>query len=434
ATIVYSSGTGGRPKGCMLSHGAYLSQLEALMALYPLRPGHRVLSILPTNHAIDFMVGFIGPLACGASVVHQRTLRPEFILSTLREHAITHTAFVPALLEAIERSFDEELNKRPKWQRTLVDGIAQFNRLLGISPSSPTIAPLKRALGDHLEIIFAGGAFVDPRRAERFYALGLPVVIGYGLTECCTVATLQDMHPFRADSVGRPLPGIEVRIAPLSGSQLDEDGVGEVWIRGPTLMSGYLDDPELTQATITEDGWLRTGDLGWLDASHHLHLVGRIKNMIVTPGGKNVYPEDIEKAFEGIPQVDELCVFASGYVWPRRHHLTQEVLFAVVRSRLEPEHLRSELAMRNRNLPEHKRIQAFVLWRDPFPRTASLKIKREPLAQALRERVEPGGSGWMPLITTSSSPCAFSELRSARASENGQSRRDGIRVAGHHQS
>lgn len=405
ASIVYSSGTGGRPKGCMLSHGAYLAQLEALMALYPMRPGHRTFSILPTNHAIDFMVGFVGPFACGATVVHQRTLRPEFLVSTMREHAITHMAVVPVLLEAFETSLDTQLDARPRWQKSALDVLGAINRTLTQDEQRPALSrrllgTVHQAFGGHLEVMFAGGAFVDRARAERFHALGLPVAIGYGLTECCTVATVQDLRPFRADSVGAAVKGVELRIVPLERDGAS-DGVGEVWVRGPTLMSGYLDDPELTAETITEDGWLKTGDLGWLDASRHLHLVGRAKNMIVTPGGKNVYPEDVEAAFEGIAGVDELSVFASGYVWPRREKLVDEGLFAVVRGKLDARALEKELAARNRKLPEHKRIAAFVIVEQAFPRTASMKLKRQPLAERLRAEVSPGGAGWTTLARAS---------------------------------
>lgn len=389
ATIVYSSGTSGRAKGCLLTHGAYLAQLDALMALFPMHPGHRTFSILPTNHAIDFMVGFIGPFAAGATVVHQRTLRPEFLVATLEEHAITHMAVVPVLLEAFERAIEERLEKRPPWQRKAFHFLATVNQALTRDAMRPelsrTLLPaVHNAFGGKLELIFAGGAFVDRELAERFHAMGLPVVIGYGLTECCTVATVNDLRPFRANSVGAPVKGVEVRIDHAS-----EDGVGEVWVRGETLMRGYLDEPELTQHALTEDGWLRTGDLGKLDASRHLQLVGRSKNMIVTPGGKNIYPEDVEGVFSGIASVDELVVFATGYLWPARESLASEGLFALVRSNLEHAQLTKELELRNRKLPEHKRVASYLVTGEAFPRTASMKVKREVLAAWLRERVQP---------------------------------------------
>ncbi len=402
ACIVYSSGTGGRPKGCVLPHRAYLEQLGALLRLFPMRPGHRTFSVLPTNHAIDFMVGFVGPFACGATVVHQRTLRPEFLVSTMRDHAITHMALVPLLLAAFERALDERLDARPAWQRTALDLLGRANLELTRQRPSPDLSrrllrPVHDAFGGKLEVLFCGGAFVDRARAERFYALGIPVAIGYGLTECCTVATVNDLRPFRADSVGRSVEGVEVSIhAP------GPDGIGEVWIRGATLMLGYLDDPEQTARAITPDGWLRTGDLGWLDATQHLHLVGRSKNMIVTAGGKNIYPEDVEAAFDGVA-CEEFVVFASSYLWPRDVALTSEALVAVVRPRAgqsEAEVGRA-LSERNLRLPEHKRIEAWLPWAQTFPRTASLKVKRDPLAEQIRQ-----GAGARSLLPLTAAPTA----------------------------
>lgn len=392
AAIVYSSGTGGRPKGCMLTHDAYLEQLRALMALFPMRPGHVTFSVLPTNHAIDFMVGFLGPFSAGATVVHQRTLRPEHLRSTMQAYGVTHMALVPLILTGFEDAIREQLDAQPKWARRLVSVLGGLNEMLTTERPRPGLSrallgPVHDAFGGKLEVLFCGGAFVDRQRAELFYRLGLPVVIGYGLTEACTVATVNDLSPFRADSVGRPVPGVEVRIdAP------GPDGVGEVWIRGRTLMRGYLDDPELSAETITEDGWLRTGDLGWMDAAHHLHLVGRSKNMIVTEGGKNVYPEDIEGAFEDLP-VEELAIFASGYLWPRQAKLGHEHLVAVVRPRRgngvaapSLESVLAQLTAKNQRLPDFKRVRGVLITHEPFPRTASMKVKRDALAAAVRDR------------------------------------------------
>ena len=162
----------------------------------------------------------------------------------------------------------------------------------------------------------------------------------------------------------------------------DAEGVGEVLVRGNTVMRGYLDDPALTAETIV-DGWLKTGDLGRLDASGHLTLFGRRKNMIVTPGGKNVYPEDIENAFEGLP-VKEYCVFASHALWPVRDERLVLVVAPEAGNGFE-----AELRARNRRLPDFKRVSGYVVWGGEFPRTASLKIKRDELARALKA-VDPG--------------------------------------------
>ncbi|MCA9489467.1 MAG: acyl--CoA ligase [Myxococcales bacterium] len=386
ATIVYSSGTGGRPKGCVLSHRAYLAQLQGLLERFPMAPGDLFFSVLPTNHAIDFMVGFVGPFVCGASVVHQRTLRPEMLRFTMQRYGVTHMAVVPMLLAAFERALDERLEETSGWRRAALDAMVGLHgRLTRSRPdhrvSSTLLRPIHDAFGGRLRLLFCGGAFTERRLAERFIGLGLPVVVGYGLTEACTVATVNGLRPPRADSVGDPVVGVEVRVdAP------DGDGVGEVCLRGPTLMDGYLDDPELTADTL-RDGWLHTGDLGWLDASRHLHLVGRLKDVIVTEGGKNVYPEDVEFAFGGL-DAEEVAVFARNTLWPRRG-MTGEQMVVVVRPGSVPvPELLPELASRNRALPAFKRVGGVVTWDRAFPRTASLKLKRAELAAALRDAGE----------------------------------------------
>ncbi|MEX1365651.1 MAG: AMP-binding protein, partial [Nannocystaceae bacterium] len=386
ACIVYSSGTSGTPKGCQLTHGNYLSQAEILGNLYPLAEDERFFSVLPTNHAIDFMVGFLMPLMMGGGIVHQRTLRPQFLRSTMKKYGITHIALVPTILKNLEKRIRERLDDLPGWQRQAVDGLRRVNELATRKEpnhrlSSLLLKPIHDELGGKLRLIFAGGTFVDRKLAEFFYELGIPVVIGYGLTEASTVITVNDLKPFRGDTVGKAVPGVDVEIR-----SANEAGVGEVWVRGPTVMKGYLDAPEQTAEALV-DGWLRTGDLGSMDVSGHLRLVGRAKNMIVTEGGKNIYPEDIESHFEDLPGIEEFCVFAADYVWPRGS-MTGEQLIIVLRPEgaWPSDECLEELAARNRRLPDFKRLSAFVVETEEFPATASLKIKRGVLAEQLRAR------------------------------------------------
>jgi long-chain acyl-CoA synthetase len=385
ACIVYSSGTGGRPKGCVLTHENYLEQCIALTALYPFWPGVRYLSILPTNHAIDFMVGFVGPFVCGAAVVHLRTLRPEYIREAFSRYKITYMSLVPVVLKNLERGLRERFGKLPAHRRFVLNNLIRLNR--GMTRRRPNLRlsrlvlkDIHRAFGGELRALFVGGAFTEPATLQFFYDLGILVGNGYGCTEAGTAITLNDFKPFRADTVGKPLPGIEVRIV-----KPDIDGIGEVAVRSKTVMSHYLDDPEMTAETIV-DGWLMTGDLGRIDSSGHLQLFGRKKNMIVTEEGKNIYPEDVETVFEGLP-VKEFCVFAANYLWPERT-MVQEKLIIVLH--LEPEQtvtdsLRDDLAERNRRLLNYKRISGYLLWEQDFPRTASLKIKRSLLADEIRQ-------------------------------------------------
>jgi long-chain acyl-CoA synthetase len=388
ACIVYSSGTGGRPKGCVLTHENYLEQCQSLVSLYPFSPGVRYLSILPTNHAIDFMVGFIGPFLCGATVVHLRTLRPEFIRDAFVRYRITYMALVPMVLKNLEKGLRERFAALPPYRRFLLNTLIRMNRSLtrrrpNVRLSRFLLPRIHAAFGGELRGLFVGGAFTEPATLQFFYDLGIPVANGYGLTEAGTAITLNDLIPFRADTVGRPLPGVELRLL-----NPGPDGVGEVAVRSRTVMSHYLDDPELTEEAIV-DGWLLTGDLGLVDSSGHLQLVGRKKNMIVTEGGKNIYPEDIEAAFEGI-SAREFCVFAANYLWPQRT-LSGERLVLIYHGDgggAPADSIRDELAARNRRLPDFKRISGFVLWENDFPRTASMKIKRNILAEQLRDALD----------------------------------------------
>lgn len=382
AAIVYSSGTAGEPKGCLLPHRAYLAQYQALADTFTWNRGDRYFSILPTNHAIDFMCGFVASWATGGTVVHQRTLRPEHLVSTMRRYRVTQMAVVPLVLEAFERAIRKQLDEATPERRRVFDGLVALHGVLTDGRPRHGLArwmlkPVHDALGGHLRQIFCGGAFTRPELAAFFTDLGIPVAIGYGLTEACTVVTVNDLKPFRGDTVGAPVPGTRVRIVDPG-----PDGIGEVQVAGPTVFLGYLDDPAATAAAF--DGpWLRTGDLGWLDAAHHLHLVGRRKNMIVTPGGKNVYPEDVESAFAGV-ELDELCVFAADYLWSRDTLVGEELVLV---ARGDAEHRaerRRELLQRNRALPEHKRVRLLLWWDEEMPRTASMKIRREVLAERLR--------------------------------------------------
>lgn len=383
ACIVYSSGTGGRPKGCVLTHENYLEQCKALTAWYPFWPGVRYLSILPTNHAIDFMVGFIGPFVCGACVLHLRTLRPEYVRDAFVRYRITYVSLVPMVLKNLERGLKAKLQALPGFKRTIFRQLVAVNKFFtGWKPdvrlSRMLLPQVHRAFGGQLRTMFTGGAFIEASTLQFFYDLGVPVANGYGLTEAGTVLTVNDLKPFRADTVGKALPGVELRV--LSP---DEEGVGEIAARSKTIMSRYLNDPELTAQTIV-DGWLLTGDLGRFDGDGHLQLLGRKKNMIVTEGGKNIYPEDIENAFEGI-NVKEFCIFAANFIWPAKE-LGEEMLVLAIRLETGQEFseaLKQEIDQRNRKLPDFKRVGGYVLWERDFPRTASMKIKREMLAQEI---------------------------------------------------
>lgn len=383
AMVVYSSGTGGRPKGCVMTHENYLEQCVALTSLYPFAPGMRYLSILPTNHAIDFMVGFFGPFICGAAVVHLRTLRPEYVREAFVKYKITYVSLVPLVLKNLQKGLQARFDALAPGKRKALHALVAVNkaltkRRLRLGLSRRLLKKVHEAFGGELRAIIVGGAFTEPETLQFFYDLGIPVANGYGLTEAGTAITVNDLKPFRADTVGKPLPGMEVRVL-----YPDANGIGEVAVRSKTVMSGYLDEPELTAETIV-DGWLMTGDLGRFDLSGHLQLFGRKKNMIVTEEGKNIYPEDVESVFESLA-VKEFCVLAANYVWPQRSMVGEQLVLVI---HLEPGQtltpaLRQDITARNNRLLNYKRVRGIVVVGEDFPRTASMKIKRNVLAEKL---------------------------------------------------
>jgi long-chain acyl-CoA synthetase len=336
------------------------------------------------------MVGFIGPFVCGACVVHLRTLRPEFVRDAFVRYRITYVSLVPMIVKNLEKGLRAKFDELPAWKRSFLNSMVAINRTLTrrrpkVKLSRMLLPNIHRGFGGELLALITGGAFMEPATMQFFYDLGIPVVNGYGLTEAGTALTLNDLKPFRADTVGKPLPGVELRIL-----NPDEEGVGEVAVRSKTVMSHYLDDPELTLETIV-DGWLLTGDLGRFERHGHLQLFGRKKNMIVTEGGKNIYPEDIETVFDGLP-VKEYAVFAANYIWPQKELGKQKESLVIV-LRLEQNQrvdstLLEDIAACNRRLPDFKRVSGYLIWERDFPRTASMKIKRQVLAEEIAKAVE----------------------------------------------
>jgi long-chain acyl-CoA synthetase len=385
ASIVYSSGTGGRPKGCVTTHENYLEQSYAITQVIAFEPGIRYLSILPTNHVVDFMMGFLLPFTAGATVVHLRTLRPEFVRDAFPRYKIAYMMLVPLILKNLKKGLEANFAALPKRKRTALNALIRINRALTrdrprVWLSRKLLGQVHRAFGRELRAFGVGSAFTEPATLQFFLDLGIPVANAYGLTEAGTAVSVNDPRAPRADTVGKPLPGTEVRIV-----NPDADGIGEVAVRGKTVMAGYLDDPELTAETIV-DGWLMTGDLGRFDPTGHLQLFGRKKNMIVTQEAKNVYPEDIETVFEGLP-VKEFCVFAANYIWPQRSMVGEQLVLVL---RLEQgqtftDELRREISVRNNHLLNYKRVHGIVLFNEDFPRTASFKIKRNILAERLAQ-------------------------------------------------
>jgi long-chain acyl-CoA synthetase len=377
AEIVFTSGTTGRPKGVVLTHGNVVANVRsASAALRPTRD-FRLLSVLPLSHMFEQTAGLFLPLHVGASVHYARSRQPPVLARTMRRHRVTAIVVVPQVLELLLAGIEREVGR---------DGsLARWRAAHRLAPHLPPAARrllfrrVHRELGGRLELLVSGGAALAPRVATAWERLGVTVLEGYGATECAPSIASNTRAARRPGSVGRPIPGVSVRIS----------REGEILVRGANVTPGYWRDEEATRAAFTADGWYRTGDLGELDRDGFLHLRGRLKELIVLPSGLNVQPEDVEAEL-----LQETAVADCAVVGPADG--TGDVHVHAVVIPAQPgegarERVGAAVRAANRRLASHQRIAAFTLWEQgELPRTNLLKVKRHEVVAALAGRAPAG--------------------------------------------
>ncbi len=308
ASILFTSGTTGEPKGVMLTHGNFTSLLGSLGTVFPLRPTDRVLSVLPLHHTFEFTCGLLLPLSRGSRILYLDEISGERLSHALREGRITAMVGVPALWQLLERRIRSEASSRGKLAEVAFDGALAGNRWFGaqtgVDLGRLMFGSVHSRLGGNIRLLISGGAALPKDTHALFSGLGLHLAEGYGLTEAAPVLSVSKGSPgARAGNVGKAIPGVQLKIA-----SADDNGVGEVLAKGPNVMKGYFADEDATKAAVDEDGWLHTGDLGRIDHKGRLVLVGRAKDVVVTASGENLYLDDIEKRIGTIPGVDEYAL------------------------------------------------------------------------------------------------------------------------------
>lgn len=390
ATLFYTSGTTGPPKGVPLSHGNIASQLNAIVAAEIAFEGDRVLLPLPLHHVYPFVFGMLAPLSLGLPIILPRALTGPQVAAALREGKATIIMGVPRLYSALDAGIRERFEACGRVAAGLYRaGIAATTwarRRLGLRPGR-VLRPLRKRIAPDLRLLVSGGAALDEGLALRLEGLGWEVASGYGLTETSPMLTWNLPGRAKLDSAGAPVPGVELRISETptrdTGQSADEadgspaapgDEFGEVMAKGPGVFSGYHHLPEKTAEAFTEDGWFRTGDLGYLDADGYLHIVGRVSTMIVTEGGENVDPETVEEAHAESPAIREIGVLE------RNRRLV--ALVVPQGGEGEPERAAEEaLAERSRALPSYQRISDYAVTREPLSRTRLGKLRRHLLEE-----------------------------------------------------
>src|SRR5918994_2512479 len=306
AALFYTSGTTGTAKGVPLSHGNLAFQLDTLLDANLLTEDDRILLPLPLHHVYPFVIGMLTPLCAGLPIVMPHALTGPQLVRALNEGEVTLIVGVPRLYDALYSGIEERAKSGGRIAARLFETGVGLNvwlrRRLGLRIGEPLLRPVRNRLGPNLRVLASGGAALDPELAWKLESLGWQVAVGYGLTETSPILTLNPPDGKKLESVGRPIPGVEVRIDPSAmpdesegggerqEGQSDESGEeGEILARGPNVFSGYRNMPEETAEVLTDDGWYRTGDLGYLDDGY-LYVTGRASTLIVTEGGKNLQP------------------------------------------------------------------------------------------------------------------------------------------------
>ena len=394
ATLFYTSGTTGSSKGVPLSHRNLVFQLNAIIATNLVTDVDRLLLPLPLHHAYPFVIGMLLPLAMGLPIVMPQSLTGPQMMRAIREGAVTAVLGVPRLFEALYSGIEARVESAGRIPELLFEANLSLSlwlrRWLGLRAGKLLFRPLHQQVGPQLRIMACGGAALDPKLAWKLEALGWQVAIGYGLTETAPLLTLNPPGAAKIGTVGKPIPGVELRIDPSSprSGLAQERSIapqpkhpsGEVLARGPNVFAAYRNLPEKTAEAFTPDGWFRTGDLGFLDKEGYLHLTGRLSTLIVTEGGEKVQPDDVEEAYREAAVISEIGV------------LQQDGrLVAVIVPKLSQIHAGKEEAIGqaireavqrvSERLPSFQRISDFVLTRDSLARTRLGKIRRHLLAE-----------------------------------------------------
>ncbi len=366
AELVFTSGTTGQPKGVMLSHANIASNAVAALSAVSITPRDKALSILPLSHMFELTIE-IALLHSGAATVYARSLAPETLLRLLASQQITCMVLVPQALQLFMHGIEREVRRQNKER--------QFEMLLRVAARLPfnwrriLFRSVHKRFGGHFRFFISGGAYLQPKLAERWELMGFRVMQGYGATECSPVISVTPYNEHIYNSVGKPLPNVEVRIA--------EDQ--EILVRGPNVSQGYWQNPEATAAAF-KDGWYYTGDLGYTDQKGNLYLKGRKKNIIVLANGLNVYPEDIENLLQTYPQVKDAVVLGV----PGEKDQEPEVHAVLLLD--DPSAAKSIIQQANRQRAPHQQVRGFTVWPDQdFPRTHTLKVKRLDVLNRLQE-------------------------------------------------
>ncbi|MEJ2077318.1 MAG: AMP-binding protein [Acidobacteriota bacterium] len=389
ASIIFTTGTAVDPKGAVLSHRSFLNNLRGVNHYLSVSTRDRLLSVLPLYHALEFSCGFLMAVHRGATVTYVQSLKPRVILETMRETRTTCMLGVPTLFALIREDVERRILKVSKSAlkgnllRTSKRLSQSVEETFGRNIGRRLFGKVYREFGGHVRVFVSGGSSLGRGLYRDFKAMGLPIYEGYGLTETAPVLTVNPLHRSREGSAGKPLPGVELRLF-----RPDQDGVGEIIVRSPSLMCGYYQNQPATEAVL-RDGWFHTGDLGWVDADGYVYITGRCKDVIVTGAGKNVYPSDLEAIYRTLPSIREICVLGM------KSGLTEDVHAVIVPEDTETSDetelkkaIQKEIQEISKELPSYQRLQQVHIWKEALPTNGDGGLDRPAIRDWVQEQLE----------------------------------------------
>ena len=384
--IIYTSGTTGKPKGVEITFRNIINQLEVLKDPLDAILGDKkvtVLSILPMNHLFEMTVGFCTFLNYVFSVYYTQSLKPKDITGIMRDKKVEFMIVVPAFLKLLKAGIENELKNAPKITQVLFKFMYHMAKFI---PSYGVKKVLFKKIHDNFGGNFmgciSGGAPLDVEVGKFFERIGIKVYQGYGLSETSPVVAVNTDKRDVLASVGRPLKSFETKIIPETG---------ELWLRGPSVMNGYHNQPEMTAEVLDEEGWLHTGDIAKIDKDGHIYITGRIKNMIVLQGGKKVFPEEVEAVLEKSSNIAEVCVFGSSRTFGSKDGTEEVVAVVVPNENLYKSNtdsaiekmIKDEVKVLSQQLTPYKRPSSVYVVKEPLPKTTTRKVKRNEVKKLI---------------------------------------------------
>ncbi len=368
--ILYTSGTTGDPKGVPLTHKNIFSNVESLSKIIPISPEDKFLSILPLSHILEQSAGFFVPFYNGSQIVFAES--PSAIKGLLKEHKITKMVAVPEFLKVVMNRI--EAGAEEKGKKEMLEKMMALSLKLKSNWGRRFIFfSIHKEFGGKLDTVASGGAPLEIGLEKKWEALGVSLLQGYGLTETSPIVSLNSYKEHKLGSIGKILPGVEVKIA--------DDG--EILVKGPGVFGGYFKNEEKTREAFTEGGWFRTDDMGELDDEGFLFIKGRKKYMILGPGGQNVFPEDIEFELNKASAVEDSCVV--GIEKPGG----QMEIHAVLLGEIKQDEVQNIIEEANKKLASYQRVINWSIWdEEDFPRSATRKVQKGKVMKWLEMRQE----------------------------------------------